>query len=309
MKILVTGGAGFIGSNIVIELLNRSHDVAVLDNLSTGFMENIPEGVKLYKNSISDPEVGRILDNGFDAICHQAAQVNLRKSVDDPFEDLRNDVVGSVKLFDAAVKAGVKQIIYASSGGAIYGDQETLPVSESCDTDPDSPYGINKLTIEKYLNYYSKISDLKGCSLRYANVFGPRQNALAEAGVIAIFIKNILNDRICKINGTGRQTRDFVYVADVVRANVNAIEKNYSGEINIGTSTESSINDIYKALREIADFKKEPEYGPALKGEQFRSSLDITKAKRDIDWEPEVGLVDGLKHTYDYFLNKNQTEI
>jgi UDP-glucose 4-epimerase len=252
--------------------------------------------------------VEKVLDSGFDVICHQAAQINLRKSVDDPYEDLKNDVIGSVMLFEQAVNAGVKQIVYASSGGAVYGDQANLPVPETCPTDPDSPYGINKLSIEKYLSYYTKISDLKGCSLRYANVFGPRQNALAEAGVIAIFIKNIINNRTCTINGTGQQTRDFVYVSDVVSANIKAIESNYSGQINIGTSIETSISDIYKALVEIADFKKEPEYGPALKGEQIRSSLDITKAKREIGWIPEVGLTDGLKHTYDYFLNKHKAE-
>ncbi len=308
MKILVTGGAGFIGSNIVIELLNRNFDVDILDNLSTGFAENIPDGVKFYEQNISDPEIANILKNGYDVICHQAAQINLRRSVDDPFRDLRNDVIGSVNLFEQAVSAGVKQIIFASSGGAAYGDQKDLPVSESCGTDPDSPYGINKLTIEKYLNYFSKISNMKGCSLRYANVFGPRQNALAEAGVIAIFIKNMLDNKVCRINGTGRQTRDFVYVSDVVTANINAIVKGYSGELNIGTSIETSIIDIYKALKDIADFKEEAEYGPSLKGEQFRSSLNITKAKCEIEWEPVVGLTDGLKHTYDYFLNKKKSE-
>jgi UDP-glucose 4-epimerase len=305
MKILVTGGAGFIGSHIADALLSLGFRVDVLDNLTTGLERNVPEKARFFKNSIDDPEVESILKNGYDVICHHAAQIDLRKSVTGPVNDLINDVAGSVQLFQWAANSGVKQIVYASSGGAIYGEQDYFPADEEHPKRPASPYGIHKWMIEKNLQYFYKQYGLLYSALRYANIYGPRQNAKSEAGVVSIFCTKLLANEAVVINGNGKQTRDFVYVDDVVRANIVCIDKRFCGEINIGTGIESSVNDIFRILKELSGSDQDETYGPPKEGEQFRSVLSNKKAKELLNWSPEVSFDDGLKRTFEFFKNEN----
>lgn len=301
MKILVTGGAGFIGSNIVKRLLERDHEVHVLDNLSTGNIDTIPSGVEFFEGNVGDKSTDSIIKNGYDAVCHHAAQINVRISLDDPLSDIRNDVEGAVRLLESCIKHEVKHVTYASSGGAIYGDQEILPTPEDVEYKPESPYGINKLMIENYLRYYNKIHGLKYTALRYANVYGPGQNSKSEAGVVSIFLNQMIENGELTIFGSGEQTRDFVYVTDVVNANISAIENGISGEFNIGTSNQISINELFNKLKEIAGYDKDANHGDAVKGELLVSVLNISKAMKGLNWSPEVSLDEGLKKTYKYF--------
>ena len=305
MRILVTGGAGFIGSHIADALLAEGHTVDIVDNLSTGSTNNVPEGAGFYELSIDDAEVGYLLDKTkFDVICHHAAQIDVRISVSNPAGDLKNDVAASVTLFEAAVKTGVKQIIFASSGGAIYGEQEYFPADEDHPIQPASPYGLNKWIIERYLDYYFRLCGIGICSLRYANVYGPRQNTKSEAGVIAIFANNMLNNIDVVINGTGEQTRDFVYISDVVAANISAINKKFLGTLNIGTGIETSVNKIFDSIKELTGSNQQKVYAMAKKGEQFRSVLACDKAKKELNWTPVNSPEEGLAKTVDYFKSK-----
>ena len=305
MRILVTGGAGFIGSHIADALLAEGHTVDIIDNLTTGSTKNVPEGAGFYELSIDDAEVGYLLDKTkFDVICHHAAQIDVRISVSNPAGDLKNDVAASVTLFEAAVKTGVKQIIFASSGGAIYGEQEYFPADEDHPIQPASPYGLNKWIIERYLDYYFRLCGIGICSLRYANVYGPRQNTKSEAGVIAIFANNMLNNIDVVINGTGEQTRDFVYISDVVAANISAINKKFLGTLNIGTGIETSVNKIFDSIKELTGSNQQKVHAMAKKGEQFRSVLACDKAKKELNWTPVNSPEEGLAKTVDYFKSK-----
>jgi len=303
MKILVTGGAGFIGSHVAEAFSEQGHTVDVLDNLSTGFEKNVPQGAAFYNYSIDDPAVEGIFKRGYDVLCHHAAQIDLRKSVAAPVADLKNDVAGSVQLFQWAVQYGVKQIVFASSGGAIYGEQEYFPADERHPINPASPYGIHKWMIEKYLAYFYRQSGVIYSSLRYANIYGPRQNAASEAGVIAIFSTRLLAGEKAVINGDGEQTRDFVYVGDAVKANIAAVEKRFCGEINIGTSRETSVNTVFRLLKEISGSNQPEEHGPPKEGEQVRSVLSCEKARNDLGWTPVVPIEDGLEKTFAFFRN------
>jgi len=306
MKILMTGGAGFIGSHIVEALLERGHTVDVVDNLSTGSVDNIPEGAEFYHCAFDDPKVKRLLQKKYDIINHHAAQIDLRKSVTNPVTDLKNDVVASVTLFKWAVESGVQYIIFASSGGAIYGEQSgsAEPADENHPINPASPYGLNKWIIERYLNYFHIQYGIRYCALRYANVYGPRQNPLSEAGVIAIFTNRMLRKEETIINGSGEQTRDFVYISDVVDSNLSAIKLRYHGEINIGTGKETSVNTIFTMLKEMTKSTTNEKHGPPKEGEQFRSVLSCEKAKNELHWSPEVSLTEGLKKTVEFEINK-----
>jgi len=302
MRILVTGGAGFIGSHIADEFITRGHSVDVLDNLSTGFERNIPRKTRFFKQNIDDKEVEDILcGNKYDIICHFAAQIDVRKSVSDPYNDLRNDVLSSVRLFQWAALNNVKQIIFASSGGAIYGEHDYFPADEEHRMYPESPYGIHKWILEEYLRYFHKQFSMKYSALRYANVYGPRQNHMSEAGVIAIFTTRLLAGDKTIINGNGEQTRDFVYVSDAAAAAVSAVEKEYCGVVNIATTKETSINSVFSLLKKETGSNQLEEHGPPKDGEQIRSVLSYDKAKRDLGWEPKVVLEDGLKKTVAYF--------
>ena len=299
---MVTGGAGFIGSHVADRLAAAGHDVAVVDNLSTGRREFVPAQANFYQYDINSPEAAELIRAWRpEALVHHAAQMNVRFSVADPVADARENILGSLNLLQAAAEAQVQRIIFASTGGAIYGDEAPIPARETDSPWPDSPYGIAKLAVEHYLRYYQQEYGLTTISLRYANVYGPRQNGLGEAGVVAIFIEKFLAAEQPIINGDGLQTRDFVYVADVVAANLLALDYPRSGTFNIGTGHETDILTIYLKLQELAHSPLGPVHGPAKPGEQRRSALDAGLARETLGWEPLVPLEEGLAWTFEAF--------
>ena len=299
---MVTGGAGFIGSHVADRLAAAGHDVAVVDNLSTGRREFVPAQANFYQYDINSPEAAELIRAWRpEALVHHAAQMNVRFSVADPVADARENILGSLNLLQAAAEAQVQRIIFASTGGAIYGDEAPIPARETDSPWPDSPYGIAKLAVEHYLRYYQQEYGLTTISLRYANVYGPRQNGLGEAGVVAIFIEKFLAAEQPIINGDGLQTRDFVYVADVVAANLLALDYPRSGTFNIGTGHETDILTIYLKLQELAHSPLGPVHGPAKPGEQRRSALDAGLARETLGWEPLVPLEEGLARTFEAF--------
>ncbi|HUK55956.1 MAG TPA: NAD-dependent epimerase/dehydratase family protein [Nitrospiria bacterium] len=302
MKVLVTGGAGFIGSHIVDRLIQEGHDVVVVDNLSTGKKKNVNRTARFYKMDILSSKIEKIFKKEKpDLISHHAAQMDVRRSVADPIYDAQVNVLGFLNVLENAVRCGAKKVIFASSGGAVYGEQQVFPAPETHPVHPVSPYGISKLAGEHYLYYYQRATGLNYVALRYANVYGPRQDPFGEAGVVAIFSqKTLVNDQPI-INGNGKQTRDYVFVEDVVEAHMAVIENSIQGIFNVGTGKEVSVNQLFRALVEITGTKVKEVYGPEKRGEQIRSVLDYTKLKKAADWEPKVELHDGLKLTVDYF--------
>lgn len=305
MNIIVTGGAGFIGSHIVDALVERGDNVAIIDNFSTGREENVNPGAKLFNMDIRDAQVDGVFA-GFrpDAVIHEAAQVNLRYSVDDPVFDADVNILGSINLLQSSMKHGVKKFIFASSGGAVYGEQEVYPAPVGHPTRPMSPYGIGKLTLEHYLFYYRLTYGLDYTALRYSNVYGPRQDPYGEAGVVAIFSEKMLSGDTPVINGDGGQTRDYVYVGDVMRANLLALDCSFTGPLNIGTGVEASVNELFDSLASATGFKGERMHGPAKLGEQRRSVIDYSLTKEAIGWEPRVGFDEGLLRTVEFFRGK-----
>jgi UDP-glucose 4-epimerase len=306
MKILVTGGAGFIGSHLVDRLIKEGHEVVVIDNLSTGKKENLNSKAKFYKIDIRSPKISQIFKKEKpEVVFHYAAQIDLRRSVENPIENAKINILGTLNILENCKKLKVKKLIFASTGGAIYGDADILPTPETYSELPLSPYGIAKLTIEKYLNYYYKIFGLPFVSLRLANVYGPRQNPKGEAGVIAIFTDKMLFKKQPIINSNGKQTRDFVFIDDVIEANILAMESNKIGIFNIGTAKETDINTIFKKLKELTGSKCKEIHGPEKEGEQKRSCLDYSKAKTELSWQPKYSLEGGLTKTVEWFKNRN----
>lgn len=302
MNICVTGGAGFIASHIVDKYISLGHNVVVLDNLSTGKVENLNPNAKFINIDINDDRIMSIFEQEkFDVVSHHAAQMNVRYSVDDPRNDAMNNIIGSLNIFEAAVKTGVKKVIFSSSGGTVYGEQFKFPADENEPTNPCSPYGIAKLSVEKYLFYYRESLGLEYVALRYANVFGPRQNPKGEAGVVAIFIGKMLSGELPIINGDGLITRDYVYVSDVVEANVLALEPNVKGTFNVGTGIETNVNETFGKLKSITGSNCDEFHGPAKIGEQRRSVIDISKFKQLHGWSPKVPFDDGLRLTVESF--------
>ncbi|MFA5050679.1 MAG: NAD-dependent epimerase/dehydratase family protein [Patescibacteria group bacterium] len=302
MKCLVIGGAGFIGSHLTDRLIEEKYKVAVIDNLSTGKKENLNPRAKFYQIDILSPRISKIFQKEKpEIVFHYAAQIDVRKSVENPMEDAKINILGGLNLLENCKKFKVKKIIFASTGGAIYGDADIIPTSEDYPEFPLSPYGIAKLTIEKYLNYYCKIFGLSYIALRFANVYGPRQNSKGEAGIIAIFCDKMLSGKQPIINGSGKQTRDFVYVKDVVEAAVLALKKNKVGTFNIGTSKETDINTIFKKLKELTGSKYKEIHCPEKLGEQKRSCLTYFKAKKELGWQPKYNLDNGLRQTVEWF--------
>ncbi len=305
MKILVTGGAGFIGSHIAEALIEKGHDVTVVDNLLMGRMENVPKAARFYLMDIRATEIEKVFDIGrFDAVFHLAAQMDVRRSVEDPIFDAGVNVLGTLNLIRNAVRTGVKKVVFASTGGAVYGEQEVFPCDETHPTQPVSPYGITKLCVEKYLFYYALEFGLKYTVLRFANVYGPRQNPHGEAGVVAIFASRLLSGEQPVINGDGKQTRDYVYVGDVVQANLKALEHTENDAFNVGTGVETDVNRIFDLLNRHTGGKASEQHGPAKPGEQIRSVISHRKIKDVLGWEPRVGLEEGLKRTVDYFRDR-----
>ena len=308
MKLLVTGGAGFIGSHITDALLARGHNVHVLDNLSSGRRENLPPRVPLHVHDVRSPEAHDLFaQHQFEGLIHHAAQMDVRKSVEDPGFDADVNIRGFLNLMEAGRKNGLQSVVFASTGGAIYGEPEYTPQDEDHPLQPLSPYGIAKLTTEKYLAAYRELYGIRSVSLRYANVYGPRQSAQGDAGVVAIFTRQLLTNQTPTINGAGTQTRDYVYVGDVVRANLAALDFDGSGVFNVGTSRETSVNDLFRRLRTETSATCDPVYGPAKPGEQQRSVLDYTKSRDVLDWSPQVSLQDGLGATVDWFRERLPT--
>ena len=304
-KILITGGAGFIGSHLADELIKKGYEVVVVDNLSTGSKSNLNGKVKFYKIDVQDKKMSNVfLKEKPDIVFHFAAQIDVRKSVESPSEDAKINILGSLNILENCNKFKVKKIIFSSTGGAIYGDANIVPTPESYVEYPMSPYGIAKLATEKYLNYYNKNFRISFTALRFANVYGPRQNSKGEAGVIAIFCDKVFSKNQPIINGDGLQTRDFVYVLDVVGAAVMAMQTEKNGIFNVGTSKETNINDIFSIIKKESgsDFKEI--HGPAQKGEQQRSCLNYSKIKAELNWEPKISLEEGLKKTVNWFKNK-----
>jgi len=302
MKVLVTGGAGFIGSHVVDRMIQEGHDVVVVDNLSTGKRKNVNKAARFYKADILSSKIEKIFRKEKpDLISHHAAQMDVRRSVADPIFDAQVNILGFLNLLENSVRHGTKKVVFASSGGAVYGEQETFPAPETHPVQPVSPYGISKLSGEHYLYYYQKVAGLNYVALRYANVYGPRQDPFGEAGVVAIFSqKTLMNDQPI-INGNGKQTRDYVFVEDVVEAHMATLDPAVQGIFNVGTGKETSVNQLFRALVEITGAKVKEIYGPEKRGEQLRSVLDCSKLKKATDWEPKVQLQDGLSTTVDYF--------
>jgi UDP-glucose 4-epimerase len=305
MKVLVTGGAGFIGSHLVDRLVLEGHEAVVVDNLATGKRRNINRAARFYKMDIQSWRLERVFRNERpNVVMHLAAQMDVRKSVEDPMFDAQVNVLGTLNVLQQAVKNGVRKVVFSSSGGAIYGEQETYPAAETHVMKPLSPYGLSKLCGEQYLSYFQRVSGLQAVSLRYANVYGPRQDPEGEAGVVAIFIQKMLNNEQAVINGNGRQTRDFVFVDDVVEANLAMMGQETQGTYNVGTGVETSINDLFRILVQHTGSNSKEVHGPAKKGEQARSVIDSTKLRQEISWEPKADLSDGLKKTVDYFRDR-----
>jgi UDP-glucose 4-epimerase len=303
VKILITGGAGFIGSNIADAYIAGGHQVTILDNLSTGQRKNIPAKAQFREVDLRDGDaVRRVMEEGrFDVVNHQAAQMNVRKSVADPVYDASVNIVGMLNLLEGCVGTGVRKVIFASSGGAIYGEQERFPADESHPTRPISPYGVAKLATEEYLFYYKAVHGIDTVSLRYANVYGPRQNPEGEAGVIAIFTTRCLTGQQAFVNGTGKQTRDYVFVGDVVRANVRALEHSGSDFFNVGTGIETDVVTLFRLVQTACGSSLPEQHAPAPKGEQMRSVLDCGKIGRVLGWKPQVTLQEGLQRTVEFF--------
>ncbi|MEW6619807.1 MAG: NAD-dependent epimerase/dehydratase family protein [bacterium] len=302
MKILVTGGAGFIGSNLVDRLIDDGHKVIIIDNLFTGKEKNINPAAKFYKLDIQDPEIEQIFkDEQIDIVNHHAAQIDVQKSVDDPIFDARVNVLGSINLLQLSTKYNIKKFIFASSGGTVYGEQSLYPAPETHPLLPISPYGINKLIIEYYLYYYWAVHNLNYIILRYANIYGPGQDPWGEAGVVAIFINKILLHQQPIINGDGKQTRDYTYVDDVVEANILAMNSQTTGIFNIGCGLETSVNELFQMIVEVMKANVEEVHAPPKKGETPRSCIDGTKAKSILGWQPKVRLEEGIKKTVEYF--------
>jgi UDP-glucose 4-epimerase len=302
VKIVVTGGAGFIGSNIVDAYLEGGHEVHILDDFSTGQKSNLNRKAELHEVDIADPQAGRVIERiKPDALSHHAAQMDVRHSVADPAFDARVNIIGFITLLEAAKNAGVKKVIFASSGGAVYGEQGVFPASEDHVTRPASPYGVSKRAGELYLSYYQQTFGLPYIALRYANVYGPRQSAKGEAGVVAIFLTLLLAGKTPVINGDGGQTRDYVYVGDVVAANVNALNSSFIGPVNIGTGVETDVITIFQHLRRAVGSEIQAVHGPGKTGEQRRSSLDTRRATEVLGWRPRMALADGLQRTAEYY--------
>ena len=307
--ILITGGAGFIGSHIADLLIQEGYDVSIIDDLSNGKEENINPKATFYQLSILDKKLPDILKNeNIDVIIHHAAQISVRDSVNDPIFDMEINIKGSLLLLEYCVKHKIKKFVFASTGGALYGEQDYFPADEQHPTRPLSPYAIAKLSTEKYLFFFYKTHNLPYTSLRYANVYGPRQDPFGEAGVVAIFTQKMLQEKQPLINGDGKQTRDFVFVHDVARANLLALKHDVIGEINISTGIETSINQIFHEIKKSTSPNIPEKHGPPMPGEQLRSVITFEKAERLLGWKPTTSLTEGLSKTVAFFQAKEQND-
>lgn len=303
MRVLVTGGAGFVGSHVVDRLAADGHTVAIVDNLSSGRREFVNPAAELHVCDIRSLRIDQVLAASRpDALVHLAAQPAVARSVADPLLDASVNILGTLSVLRACERAGVADVVYISTGGAAYGDTDVLPTPEGHPTRGTSPYGVSKLAAESYLQCWAGLTGARVISLRLANIYGPRQSPLGEAGVVAIFAHRLLRGERCVVNGDGEQTRDYVYVEDVADAVARAVaQRSAGGPINVGTGVETSVNELYRRLARAAGVRKEPQYGPAKPGEQRRSVLDPGRAKAVLGWTPTTPLDQGLQKTLESF--------
>lgn len=302
--ILVTGGAGFIGSHTVDLLIQKGYAVIVVDNLSTGLRKNLNKKAKFVKCNIQDVKKHKAKLKKVKAIIHCAAQISVAISLNQPAKDASTNILGSLQLLELSKELGVKKFVFSSSA-AVYGDtpQRALPLKENFPCNPLSPYGIGKRTVEDYLRFYRNVYGMQTASLRYSNVYGPRQNKLGEAGVITVFVNQLLQEKSPLIFGDGKQTRDFVYVEDVARANIAAMEQNVEGEFNISTATQITVQDLVKKIQKIMRTTTKVNHGPKRKGEVKNSSLSWKKAGALLKWKPSISQEKGLRKTVEWFIN------
>lgn len=302
MKVLVTGGAGFIGSHIVDALIEQGHQVVVIDNLATGFLGNANHDAKFCKMSICDTELANVFEQERpEIVIHQAAQVVITKSVAEPVFDAQENILGSLNVIFNCVRFGIKRIIYASSGGAVYGEPQYLPVDEKHPINPLSQYGVSKYAVERYLHVYALQHGLNYVVLRYSNVYGPRQNPSGEAGVVAIFAGHMLKGEQPTIFGSGDKTRDYIHVSDVVAANLLAMELGKNTIYNIGTGVETSDQEMFSTLAKVLEYSGKPIYAQVRTGEIHRICLDATKAQKELGWHSRLSLEEGLLQTVSYY--------
>jgi UDP-glucose 4-epimerase len=305
MRVLVTGGAGFIGSHVAEACLAAGHEVLVLDDLSSGKRENLPKTARIEACDIRSPRAAALVrDFRPAALIHHAAQMSVTRSVAEPAFDADVNVLGLINVVEAARKVGLERVVFASSGGTVYGETESYPMGEDTPTHPVCPYGVSKLSGEHYLFYFRRVFGLSYAALRYANVYGPRQDPHGEAGVIAIFSKKLLKGEDVTIFGDGEQTRDYVYVADVVRANLSALTGDFCGSVNIGTGRETNVNELYAVIKRHAAGPGKAMHAAPRDGELRRSVLDVSMAARALGWKPTVSLADGLEETVDFFRSR-----
>jgi UDP-glucose 4-epimerase len=304
LRIIVTGGAGFIGSHLVDAYTEAGHDVLVIDSLwehGGGRRANVRNGVSLVHMDIRDEAISRVFsDFKPEIVSHHAAQHSVAISVRDPLYDAQVNVVGLINVLEYAVRCGARKLIYASSG-ATFGTPEKLPINDDTPQHPSSPYGISKMVGEHYLRFYRDSKGLDFTALRYGNVYGPRQDPNGEAGVIAIFIAKFLAHEGVRIDWDGEQTRDYVYVADVARANLEALERGSGGAYVIGTGVRTSVNEIYRALAELTGFEAPIEHAPQRPGDARDAEFDSRRARSELGWSPATPLFDGIRATYEYF--------
>ena len=311
-KVLVTGGAGFIGSHVAEALLAEGCTVHIVDDLSGGVRENVPEGAVLHALDIRSPEAAALVARErYAALCHLAAQMDVRRSVADPAFDASVNVIGLLNLMEAGREAGLERVAFSSTGGAIYGEPDPAvngggPQPETHPTLPLSPYGITKLVSEHYLRFYQQTHGVAYAALRFGNVYGPRQNPHGEAGVVAIFAQRMLRGEPVRVNGAGTQTRDYVYVGDVVRAFVAALASDVSGIFNVGTGVETDVNTLFDTINALTGAGRTREHGPAAPGEQMRSVLDTTLIRETLGWTPEVDVQTGLRETVAWFESRER---
>jgi UDP-glucose 4-epimerase len=302
MNILVTGGAGFIGSHIVNGYIEAGHSVTVIDNLSSGELRFLNPKAKFHEMDILDPKVSDILKKEkFNAINHHAAQISVSDSVANPLFDANSNIIGTLQLIQYAVSSNIEKFVFASTGGAMYGEQVNFPANEEHPCQPLSPYGISKLCAENYLRFFNQQYGMSTTVLRYSNVFGPHQNPHGEAGVVAIFCQKLVKNEKPVICGDGEQTRDFISVRDVVQANLIALDPACTGTFNVGTGKETSVSSLTECLLSISGKKISALHASPRNGEQRRSVIDYKKIHQGFGWEPKVSLEQGLIETYDFF--------
>lgn len=298
MKLLVTGGAGFIGSHVVDACLAAGHDVAAVDNLFTGKVANLDPRARLYRLDIAGAEVDEVIAHERpDAILHQAARVDVRASMTQPLLFAQTNVLGSVNLLESCRRHSVRRFVYAQTGGCVYGEPVELPSPETHRIEPVEPYGVSKSVVESYLHVYQRHFGITYVVLRYPNVYGPRQDPDGEAGVVSIFAKRMLLGQEPRINGTGEQTRDYVYVGDIARANLLALTAGDNQTYNVGSGTATSVNGLYEVLADVIGYRGEASFGPPRPGEVQASCLDSRKAERDLGWRADTSLREGLRRT------------